>query len=61
MQPIIAFLQEVRGEWSRIVWPTRAEAMRLSFVVIVLSIAVGAFVGGLDFVFTNLMNVLVNR
>lgn len=61
MQQITNFAREVRSEFNNIVWPTKREAARLSLIVILVSVAVGAFVGGLDFGFTNLMNKLINR
>lgn len=55
------FLQEVRTELSKVVWPSREEIFRLTLIVIFVSVIVGVFVGGLDFVFTNLMNVVLGR
>lgn len=61
MQQVLSFLKETRGEFLKITWPTRQEAVRLSITVIIVSLVIGAFVGGLDFVFTNLVNLLINK
>ena len=53
------FLLEVRGELGKVIWPTRAEAMRLTAIVIGVSLLVGIFVGGLDYIFTKIMAVLL--
>lgn len=44
----VQFLQEVRTELSKVRWPTRSETIRLTIVVIAVSIVVGAFIGALD-------------
>ena len=46
------YLKELRREFQRINWPTRSQALRMSLVVIVISLAVAAFLGLLDFVFS---------
>lgn len=50
----IGFLQETYGELRKSVWPTKEETTRLTMVVIVLAIAAGFFLGGLDRVFSEL-------
>jgi preprotein translocase subunit SecE len=58
MNPV-AFLREVRAEMEKVVWPTRHQSIQLSIMVIVISVIVGAYIGGLDFSFTNLLNSIV--
>lgn len=53
MNPI-RYFSEVRDEISRIVWPTREQTIRYTVLVIVVSVAVGLFLGGLDYVLTIL-------
>jgi preprotein translocase subunit SecE len=55
-QRAIQFLKEVRVELKRVTWPTRQEAIKHTLVVIGLSLAVAAFLGGLDFLFSWLLN-----
>jgi preprotein translocase subunit SecE len=57
----VVFLKEVRDELKKVVWPTRAEVIRLTGVVIVISIAVGIFLGGTDFILTKLIGLLITR
>jgi preprotein translocase subunit SecE len=59
MSSPIKYLLETRDELKKVVWPKRAEVVRLTGVVIIISVAVGAYVGGLDFVFTKLMGNLL--
>lgn len=56
---IIIFLKEVRLEMKKVNWPTRQETIRKTLVVIGISVAVAAFLGTLDFIFTTLLNKFV--
>jgi len=51
----VQFLEEVRAELKKVVWPSRQEALRLTLVVIFVSFLVGAFISSIDFVLTKLM------
>ncbi|PIY94291.1 MAG: preprotein translocase subunit SecE [Candidatus Levybacteria bacterium CG_4_9_14_3_um_filter_35_16] len=55
----VTFLKEVRDELKKVVWPTRDEVIRLTALVIIISLAVGFFLGGLDYVFTKLMALVI--
>lgn len=52
---IPTYLKEVRAEFARVVWPTRSQAISMTLSVIVMSLIVAAFVGGLDYLFTRLL------
>lgn len=58
---ILSYLQEVRSEMGKVVWPTRKQVVELTVLVIAISIIVGVYVGGLDFVFTNVLNKILGR
>ena len=49
----VSFLQETLSELKKSVWPSREETSRLTAVVIVLVIAAGFFLGGLDRIFAE--------
>ena len=55
------FLREVRDELKKVVWPTRDEVIRLTGVVIIVSLIVGVFLGGADFILTKLIGILIAR
>ena len=57
----VGFLQETYGELRKSVWPSREETARLTVVVIVLAIAAGFFLGGLDRVFAELFARIIFR
>jgi preprotein translocase subunit SecE len=54
-----AFLRETRDELKKVVWPTKQEIIRLTAVVIAVSLLVGLFLGGLDFIFTKSIQTIV--
>ncbi|MEK7077070.1 MAG: preprotein translocase subunit SecE, partial [Patescibacteria group bacterium] len=45
---IKSFLQESRQEVKKVNWPTRAETLRYTIFVVVLSIVLALFLGALD-------------
>ncbi|NQV00578.1 MAG: preprotein translocase subunit SecE [Parcubacteria group bacterium] len=55
----ITFLKEVRIELKRVTWLTRKETVKHTLVVIGSTLAVAAFLGGLDFLFSWLLNEFV--
>lgn len=61
MRTIIAYLTEVKLELSKVVWPKSNEVVRLTLLVLAISFIVGAYTGGLDFVFTKLLGAVVSR
>jgi len=56
---LITFLKEVRIELKRVTWLTRKETAKHTLMVIGFSLAVAAFLGGLDFLFSWLLNTFV--
>lgn len=52
---------EVVGELRRVTWPTRQETMRLTLMVISVSIVIGIFLGLVDLGFSRLLNVLLGN
>jgi len=59
-KPLI-FLKEVRTELAKVIWPTRNQAVKLTAIVIGVSVVVAIFIGTLDFIFTKLMEIFVAR
>ncbi len=57
---MIKFITEVRTELLKVTWPTRAETIKLTLIVVGISLIVGIYLGGLDFVFTEMLKFLVS-
>jgi len=61
MNKITKFLKEVQTELKKVIWPTRPQALRLAAIVIGVSLAVGLYVGMLDYTLTKLIEIVVGR
>lgn len=55
------FVREVIGELKKVTWPTRAETLKLTVVVIAISVIVGAYIGVLDTTFLRITGLLFRR
>lgn len=55
----IDYIKETKGELKHVSWPTRAQAISFTIIVIVISIAVAAFLGAFDFLFSQIVSKLV--
>jgi len=55
------FFADVIGELRKVTWPSRRDTIRLTGLVILVCVLVGAFLGALDFGFTKLVSKLFLR
>ena len=58
MNPI-TYLRDTVSELKQISWPTREQTLKLTLIVIAVSILVAVYIGALDFSFTTLLAKLV--
>lgn len=56
---VLTYLKEVRVELTKVTWPTRQEATHLTLIILGASLAVGLYVGGLDYIFTSLLGTIL--
>jgi preprotein translocase subunit SecE len=56
---IVNFLKEVKAELKKVAWPTKQETIRYTLLVVGVSAGVAIFLGGLDFLFSFLLNQFV--
>ncbi len=61
MPNIFVFLKEVREELLKVAWPTREQTIRYTVLVITVTVAVGAILGGLDYLLTSLTAFIVGN
>lgn len=61
MGQVLTFFAEVRTELSKVTWPKREEVIKLTIIVLAISVVVGAYLGGLDYLFTKLLELIVGR
>jgi preprotein translocase subunit SecE len=57
----LTFFKEVKSELLKVVWPTKDEVIKLTTIVIAVSLAVGLYIGGLDILMAKVMDLLVKR
>ena len=55
------YFSEARTEFRHVSWPTRKDAVRLTSIVIGLSIGLALFLGAFDFLFLELIRRFVVR
>lgn len=51
----ITYFKESKSELGKVVWPTVNQTIRLTLVVILISVIVGAYIAGLDLVLTKIV------
>ncbi len=56
---IVQFLKEVKVEMKKVTWPTRQQTVKYTLIVIGISLGVAIFLGGLDYIFTWLLEKFV--
>jgi len=61
IQKVKSFFGEVWVEMRRVSWLSQKEAIRYTMVVLGFTVAVAAFLGGLDFIFSEVIKKLILR
>jgi len=53
------YLKDVRGEMRHVSWPTRRQGVIYTALVIGISLAVALYLGGLDYLFSRALEILI--
>ena len=61
MSKIANYLTTAVQEMKKVSWPTKKETYHYTVLVIVISVAIAGFLGGLDYLFNALLQVLLNK
>jgi len=59
LRGIRKFYRETAAELRKVSWPTRSEAINLTRVVLIVILIMGAFLGILDYLFTQLFGLIL--
>lgn len=59
MNKAFDFFREVKVELDKVVWPTKDQTLKLTIIVVMVTIAVGFFIGGIDFLLTKLTELIL--
>ena len=54
MKPI-QFIKDVKNELAKVIWPTRAQTVRMTLYVIGISVLVALILGAVDYGLTELL------
>ena len=54
------YIQESHSELRKVVWPTRLQVRNLTVLVFVISGVIGLYIGFFDFLWTQVLQFLVN-
>ena len=57
--PILNYFKETRAEVRKVNWPTRREALRLTLVVLAVTLCMAIILGALDYVFARVIGFIV--
>ncbi len=58
--PPVRFVREVIAELKKVTWPTPSDTIKLTLMVIAVSVAVGLYIGTLDIVLIQVQKMLFN-
>jgi preprotein translocase subunit SecE len=53
---IFDYIKDTRGEMKHVSWPTRKQIVSYTILIIVVSIAIAAYLGLFDHIFTGIVN-----
>ena len=57
---IPAFINQVKAETAKVVWPTRRETVMTAVMVVVMTFFLGLFFFGIDWVFSRIVRELLS-
>ncbi len=55
----LAFFRETYDELKKVTWPSKEELIRLTVIVITISVVVGIYIGGIDLALTKITETLL--
>jgi len=56
---LVSFFREVKAEVKRITWPSKDETKKALIAVLIFTLIYTLLVGGLDFIFKNLFEIIL--
>jgi preprotein translocase subunit SecE len=57
---LVRYYRETLGELKKVVWPTREEAIRLTWIVLVVITIMALILGSADYLFSQLFRFLIS-
>jgi len=59
MSKLTTYIKDTRAELKHVSWPTRRQSLVYTSVVIAISLAVAAYLGAFDYIFTTLLKFVI--
>lgn len=56
---ITRFLREVRAEFDKVKFPSREQTIKLTTIVLIVSLILGIYIGAIDFGLTKIIEIFV--
>ena len=60
LQWLVRYVKESREEMKKVTWPSNTETTKYSIIVIVLSLLIAGFFGGLDWLLSQGLELLIS-
>ena len=57
---VTKYLREVRSEMTKVTWPTRGQTVKMTLMVIVVSVVIGVFIGSLDILLSRIAGAILS-
>ena len=59
MTKVLSFFKEVQAELKKVVWPSRRQVIKLTGIVVGVSVSIAFYISVLDLGFTKLVDLIV--
>ena len=59
MQGLLQYFREVAQELKKVSWPTKEQTYNLTLLVMGITVIAALYIGGLDYVFSRLMSIVI--
>ncbi|MBI3282893.1 preprotein translocase subunit SecE [Candidatus Curtissbacteria bacterium] len=50
----LTYVKQSKQELDKVIWPTKTETLRLTVIVLLISILIGAYIAGIDAILAKL-------
>jgi len=61
MSRLLEFIRSVKLELKQVKWPSHESALKMTALVIIVSLIVAIYSGGLDYLFTTMLQQALNH
>jgi preprotein translocase subunit SecE len=58
---IIKFVGEAKAELLKVNWPTKKQTINYTLIILGISIAMAIFLGGLDYLFGEILKIFITK